>query len=143
MRASKYQRVVAYVLRDRDLLVFEHRDFPDAGTQVPAGTVNHEEDPAVAVVREVFEETGVEARIVRELAYKDAIAPRGEPRRNFFFELETDETRDAWEHVVHGGGEDNGLVFVCRFVSLTPPPALIADADFLDALCLSSRRPTR
>jgi 8-oxo-dGTP pyrophosphatase MutT (NUDIX family) len=114
--------------------VFEHRDFPDAGTQVPAGTVDHDEDPAVAVVREVFEETGVAARLVRELGFSDALAPRGEPRRNYFFELETEEPRDAWEHVVHGGGEDDGMVFVCRLVRLTPRPELIADADFLGAL---------
>jgi 8-oxo-dGTP pyrophosphatase MutT (NUDIX family) len=129
-----YRRVVAYVLRGRELLVFDHRDFPDAGTQVPAGTVEDDEAPAVAVVREVYEETGVDARLVKELGFTDAVAPRGEPRRNHFFELETDEPRDAWEHVVHGGGGDDGLVFVCRLVPLTPRPALSADADFLDAL---------
>jgi 8-oxo-dGTP pyrophosphatase MutT (NUDIX family) len=122
------------VLRDRNLLVFDHRDFPDAGTQVPAGTVDRDEDPAVAVVREVYEETGVEARLVRELGVTDAIAPRGEPRRNFFFELETEDPRDAWEHVVQGGGGDDGMVFVCRLVPLKPRPELIADTDFLDAL---------
>jgi ADP-ribose pyrophosphatase len=106
--------------------VFEHRDFPDAGTQVPAGTVDHDEDPAVAVVREVFEEAGVEARVVRGLGFIDALAPSGEPRRNFYFELETDEPRDAWEHIVQGGGEDDGMVFVCRLVPLTPRPELIA-----------------
>jgi 8-oxo-dGTP pyrophosphatase MutT (NUDIX family) len=116
------------------LLVFEHRDFPDAGTQVPAGTVYHDEDPAVAVVREVFEEAGVEARVVRGLGFTDALAPSGEPRRNFYFELETDEPRDAWEHIVQGGGEDDGMVFVCRLVPLAPRPELIADADFLGAL---------
>ena len=126
--------MVAYVLRDRNLLVFDHRDFPDAGTQVPAGTVDRDEDPAVAVLREVYEETGVEARLVRELGVTNAIAPRGEPRRNFFFELETEDPRDAWEHIVHGGGQDNGMVFVCRLVPLTPRPILIADAEFLDAL---------
>jgi 8-oxo-dGTP pyrophosphatase MutT (NUDIX family) len=114
--------------------VFEHRDFPDAGTQVPAGTVDHDEEPAVAVVREVFEETGVVARLVRQLGFTDALAPSGEPRRNFFFELETDEPRDAWEHLVQGGGEADGMVFVCRLVPLTPRPDLIADADFLGAL---------
>ena len=129
-----YRRVVAYVLRGRELLVFEHRDFPDAGTQVPAGTVDDDEPPALAVVREVREETGVDARLVSELGVTDAVAPRGEPRRNYFFELATDEPRDAWEHVVHGGGGDDGLVFVCRLVPITPRPALIADADFLDAL---------
>jgi 8-oxo-dGTP pyrophosphatase MutT (NUDIX family) len=96
--------------------------------------VDEGEAPAAAVVREVFEETGVDARLVRELGSTDGIAPSGEPRRNFFFELETDESRDAWEHVVRGGGEDEGLVFQCRLVPLTPRPALIADADFLGAL---------
>jgi hypothetical protein len=43
------------------------------------------------------------------------------------------EPRDAWENV-HGGGEGNGMVFVCRLVPLAPRPALIADADFLGAL---------
>lgn len=96
--------------------------------------MDHNEDPAVAVVREVFEEAGVEARVVRGLGFTDALAPSGEPRRNFYFELETDVSRDAWEHIVQGGGEDDGMVFVCRLVPLTPRPALIADADFLGAL---------
>jgi 8-oxo-dGTP pyrophosphatase MutT (NUDIX family) len=121
-------------VRDGTLLVFEHRDFPEAGTQVPAGTVEDDEAPSDAVVREVQEETGLTARVMRELGTLDAIAPKGEPRRNHFFALSTDDTRDEWEHVVHGGGGDDGLVFVCRFVPLEPAPELIADADFLEAL---------
>jgi len=132
-----YRRVVAYVVRGGDLLVFDHRDFPEAGTQVPAGTVENGEDPAATVVREVFEETGVRASLVREIGTTDAIAPRGEPRRNFFFELSTNERRDSWEHVVHGGGGDEGLVFLCRFVPLEPVPPLIADGDFLGNLSLT------
>jgi 8-oxo-dGTP pyrophosphatase MutT (NUDIX family) len=133
-----YRRVVAYVVREGELLIFEHRDFPEARTQVPAGTVEDGEDPAATVVREVLEETGVRANLVRELGTTDAIAPRGEPRRNFFFELATDEPRDVWEHVVNGDGGDVGLVFVCRFVPLDPVPSLVADGDFLREL--SSRR---
>jgi 8-oxo-dGTP pyrophosphatase MutT (NUDIX family) len=121
-------------VRDGSLLVFDHRDIPEAGTQVPAGTVEDDEAPAAAVVREVHEETGIIARVVRELGKRDSIAPKGEPRRNHYFELTSDETRDEWEHVVHGGGGDDGLVFVCRFVPLEPPPALIADTEFLEAL---------
>jgi ADP-ribose pyrophosphatase YjhB (NUDIX family) len=121
-------------VRDQELLVFDHRDHPAAGTQVPAGTVEADEDPTATVVREVVEETGVNARVERELGCTDAVAPRGEPRRNHFFELSTDETRDAWEHVVHGRGEDRGLVFLCRFVPLDAAPQLIGDADFLGAL---------
>jgi 8-oxo-dGTP pyrophosphatase MutT (NUDIX family) len=129
-----YRRVVAYVVRDGALLVFDHRDFPEAGTQVPAGTVEEGEDPVAAVVREVLEECGVRARVVRELGSTDTIAPkRGEPRRNFFFELTTDDSRDEWEHVVGGGGGDEGLVFVCRFVP-RDGLSLAGDGDFLDEL---------
>ena len=97
--------------------------------------MNEGEAPAAAVVREVFEETGVDARLVRELGSTDGIAPSGEPRRNFFFELETDESRDAWEHVVRGNGDDAGLVFACRFVSLDPLPDLAGrQGEFLDKL---------
>jgi len=129
-----YRRVVAYVVRDRELLVFDHRDFPEAGTQVPAGTVEDDEEPAATVVREVLEETGVHARVVRRLGTTEAIAPRGEPRRNLFFQLTTDERRDEWEHVVHGGGGDDGFVFVCRFAPLDGLPPLVADEDLLHEL---------
>jgi len=129
-------RVVAYVVRDHELLAFDHRDFPEAGRQVPAGTVEGGEEPAATVVREVLEETGVRAQLVCLLGTTDEIAPRGEPRLNFFFELTSDDPRDTWEHSVHGSGGDEGLVFVCRFVPLEPPPALIADGDFLRQLSL-------
>ena len=129
-----YRRVVAYAVRDGELLVFDHRDFPEAGTQVPAGTVEGDEEPVATVAREVLEETGVRASFVRELWTTDAIAPRGEPRRNFFYELTTDEPRDSWENVVHGGGGDDGLVFLCRFVPLGALPPLAGDADFLHEL---------
>jgi ADP-ribose pyrophosphatase YjhB (NUDIX family) len=129
-----YSRAVAYVVRDGALLVFDHRDLPEAGTQVPAGTVENGEDPADAVVREVLEECGVRTRLVRELGFTDAIAPRGDARRNFFFELTTDDPRNEWEHVVGGGGSDLGLVFSCRFVPLVELPPLAADGDFLAGL---------
>jgi 8-oxo-dGTP pyrophosphatase MutT (NUDIX family) len=120
-------------VRDRELLVFDHRDFSEAGTQVPAGTDDNGEDPPASVVREVFEETGVRARVVRELGTVDTVAPRGKPRRNHFFELATNESRDSWDHVVHGHGEDRGLVFLCRFTPLDSLD-LIADGEFLAAL---------
>jgi 8-oxo-dGTP pyrophosphatase MutT (NUDIX family) len=41
------------------LLVFDHVTFPEAGTQVPAGTIVRGETPAEAAVREVREETGL------------------------------------------------------------------------------------
>jgi 8-oxo-dGTP pyrophosphatase MutT (NUDIX family) len=54
-RATK---VICYVVRDGQLLVFRHRDYPEAGLQVPAGTVHDDEPPARAALRETEEETG-------------------------------------------------------------------------------------
>ncbi|MGK9230877.1 NUDIX domain-containing protein [Inquilinus limosus] len=57
-----FRKVTALVTRnfgaERELLTFLH---PLAGRQLPAGSVEDGEDPAVAARREVWEETGVEA----------------------------------------------------------------------------------
>ena len=49
------KRVVAYVTRGRELLVFDH----DGKTHVPAGRVDHDETLEEGLAREVEEETGV------------------------------------------------------------------------------------
>jgi 8-oxo-dGTP pyrophosphatase MutT (NUDIX family) len=60
------RKVFAYITpadgadANRLLLVFEHVDFPEAGVQVPAGTVEPGEAPDAAVLREAHEETGLE-----------------------------------------------------------------------------------
>ena len=58
------EKALGYVLRVRDggheLLVFEHTGIPEAGVQVPGGTLAAGEAPHDAVVREVFEESGLE-----------------------------------------------------------------------------------
>lgn len=55
-------KVTAFITRTRlgrgELLLFEH---PTAGIQIPAGTVDPEEDPTDAVMREALEETGLES----------------------------------------------------------------------------------
>jgi 8-oxo-dGTP pyrophosphatase MutT (NUDIX family) len=60
-------KVTAFVTRKRaaglELLVFAH---PSAGVQLPAGSVEPGEEPAVAAVREVVEETGVSDCVVVE-----------------------------------------------------------------------------
>lgn len=63
-------KVTALVTREtsqgRELLVFQH---PTAGVQLPAGTIEPDETPAAAVLREVTEETGlVRVELVRPLA---------------------------------------------------------------------------
>ena len=90
------QRVVAYVTRERDgvkeLLVFDHRDHPKAGTQVPAGRIDPGESLEECLHRELDEEAGLRGTIVRELGRpawpkrstttaRSRFAPTGIPRR--------------------------------------------------------------
>jgi NADH pyrophosphatase NudC (nudix superfamily) len=54
-------KVLAYITRHNcaQLLVFDHRHSPEAGTQVPAGTVEVAESIEQALWREVEEESGL------------------------------------------------------------------------------------
>jgi len=63
------KKVTAFVTQDlgreRKLLVFKH---PQAGIQVPAGTVELGEEPELAVIREAREETNLsQVRMVKKL----------------------------------------------------------------------------
>lgn len=65
MSAERVQKALVYALhhgadgRDR-LLVFSEPGYPEAGTQVPGGTVEDGETPADAARREFAEETGLD-----------------------------------------------------------------------------------
>ena len=56
-------KAYGFVLREgadgRELLVFEHAGAPEAGLQVPGGTVEDGETPVQAVAREVLEESAL------------------------------------------------------------------------------------
>lgn len=54
------KKVYAYITRGEQLLVFNHVDFPEAGIQVPGGTLEPDELPESAVLREALKETGLE-----------------------------------------------------------------------------------
>ncbi|HET6312761.1 MAG TPA: NUDIX domain-containing protein, partial [Chloroflexia bacterium] len=57
----RYRKAIAYITREvegrKQLLVFTHRDNPEAGVQVPAGTAHEGEDIEATLFREVEEET--------------------------------------------------------------------------------------
>jgi len=124
------RRVVAYVTRGRQLLVFDH----EGTTQVPAGRVDAQESLAAGLTREVEEETGLAGvRIVRELAGPAEIARLynlTSGQENHAFHAVTDlETPAAWEHRVTGSGMDSAFVFRCRWVSLDDCPPLWGKPD--------------
>ncbi len=45
METDLRHKVYAYITHGHRLLVFSHRDFPEAGIQVPGGTMEEGEDP--------------------------------------------------------------------------------------------------
>jgi 8-oxo-dGTP diphosphatase len=105
-------KVVAYVVRDDCIAVFIHEDDADpvraSGLQVPAGTCEPGEEPAEAVLREAWEESGLAGlRIVRHLGssvydmrpYADAVH-----HRRFFHLAPTGPVPDEWRHVERDGG---------------------------------------
>ncbi len=57
------EKAYGFILREgeegRELLVFEHAGMPEAGLQVPGGTIDARETPVQAVAREVLEESGL------------------------------------------------------------------------------------
>lgn len=122
------RKVVAYVTRTRgrarELLVFEHADHPNAGVQVPAGSLEANEMPISGAVREVVEETGLTSlRVVRELTKHTLFADwdgRYHERHVVHIEL-IDDAPDAWNHIVTVGHGDSGLRFACRWHDLDLP----------------------
>lgn len=85
------EKAVCYVVQDDHLLVFTHLQHPlhITGIQVPAGTIKPGETPYQAAERELFEETGLEGIVSRELgttAY-DIRPLRDEIANRHFLEL--------------------------------------------------------
>ena len=127
------QRVVGYVTRGRDLLVFDHKGMPEVPTQVPAGRVDGHENLEEGLRREVEEETGVsEIEVVSTLAdaeeFERLYGP-GAHESHAFHAVAESGGPDAWEHPVTGTGMDSGLIFLCRWVPLDECPPLWGDAD--------------
>ena len=97
-------KVVAYVTSGDRLLVFRHVHEPEAGIQVPAGTVEPGESPDDAVIREAHEETGLAGLTIRRyLGSRDYDDPtvRVPPvvHRRYYYHLECgDEAPVVWRH---------------------------------------------
>jgi len=85
------------------LLVFSHPSSPDAGIQVPAGTMKDGESPEAAVLREAREETGIDRLTIVGLLGRQRfdVRPfdRDEIHDRWFFHLTCDEeTPGQWRH---------------------------------------------
>ena len=138
MALPRIGKVLCYVVRDGRLLVFRHRDHPDAGMQVPAGTLHDGEAPAAGAIRETVEETGRSGyRIVAKLGEYD------HEFRNTFQGVERHEVHDrhvfhleppaglpeSWSHLAEEGNGDFWFEF--SWVPIGPDLVLAGDQHAL------------
>ena len=139
MEAS--DRCVAYITRGRELLVFKHVKYPEAGVQVPAGHPEENESLESAVLREAYEETGLkDLQIHKYLGFKLvdlSDSGYGFERRHFFHLTFEGETPEIWIHTEKNPsvGSDSELDFMLYWVSLDCTPMLHwGHGDFLDRI---------
>lgn len=99
-----------------EVLVFRH---PLAGVQLVKGTVDPGETAASAALRELAEEAGITARVVRLLGSSLEIA---DGQLWHFFQCETDALPESW---VHHAEDDGGYDFAFSWwpLSRVPDPA--------------------
>ncbi len=103
------RKVLAYIVVDGRLAVFIHRDVPEAGLQVPAGTVRDGESDSEAALREAHEECGLNGlRVVKSLGrnvFDFTPFGRQELHDRGFFHLTCDgPVEETWTHAeLHDG----------------------------------------
>ena len=100
---ASHRKVVAYITKGTHLLVFRHVLHPDAGIQVPAGTLKVDEAPDDGVLREAQEETGLNSLEIRRFLgtreYDMSSFGRAEIHRRYYYHLECKEkTPSTWRH---------------------------------------------
>ncbi len=113
------RKALAYIYRDNqgvcEVLVFNHEDHygQEINPQVPSGTLRKNESPESAILREVFEEAGLEFKKHQNYlgTFDFKREEIGEIHRRDVFEFETDGLKESWVHHVSSDDEDDGMIF--------------------------------
>lgn len=118
-------KVLAYVVRDGRVLVFRHRDDPEAGLQVPGGTVREGEPPDDAVRREAEEETGLRGLAIRRFLGRqryDMSAHRPEVQERHVYQLDVPgRPPEEWLHHEENDGLAPPIAFRFFWLPLDDP----------------------
>jgi ADP-ribose pyrophosphatase YjhB (NUDIX family) len=97
------QKVLVYITADARLLMFRQPESPEAGVQVPGGSVEAGESLEAAALREAFEETGLtDLRVEAYLGsarYVTRDLPKTEHERHFFHLSSQRAEPTTWIHV--------------------------------------------
>jgi 8-oxo-dGTP diphosphatase len=133
-------RAYAYITNRSRLLVFRHVDAPEAGLQVPAGTIEPGESPDHAVLREAREETGLgELLVVVSFLARDErdMSDCGvdELQHRWFFQLRCDGDPPArWRHAETSGAAPIWFEFFWADLPDGVPKLVANDDDYLPRL---------
>ena len=129
-------KAFAYITNRNRLLVFIHPFAPEAGIQVPKGTIKANERPEIAVLREAFEETGLSNLIVDCFLGEDerdmSDFGKDEIHHRYFYHLRCEEDPpNNWRHEERDSPDDpKPIPIMFEFFWAPLPegvPSLIAD----------------
>ena len=127
-------KVLAYIFRtikdQKELLVFDHKDFDDVNPQVPAGTVEEGESNDEAILREVFEESGLKFESHDQYlgCFDFKREDLNEIHKRHVYSFQADGLPDSWEHIVSHGKGDKGLCFIFYWIPVDEAKAkLVAE----------------
>lgn len=137
-------KAFAYITHDHRLLVFEHTDAPEAGIQVPAGTIEPGETPAEGALREAHEETGLtQLDLAHYLGYqtwrmKDV--GKAEIHMRYFYHVRCTQPDppQRWQHAdrLPSAGSERAVPFTLYWVALPDgvPPLMAGHGAFIGML---------
>lgn len=119
------RKVIAYITRlhnqHRELLVYAHKDHPEAGIQVPAAIVEENETIEDALYKEIEEECGLTQLIsknkIKEYIYYDERKAEYHERHVFHLEV-VEEKREKWERIIPSHDQGAGFIFRYNWVPL-------------------------
>ncbi len=135
---SAVQKVVPLAVRRRDsleLLAFRH---PLAGSQLVKGTVEEDEEPECAALRELAEESGIQNASVRRALGRLAYPDIGQNWR-FFLCRVARPLAEEWSYFTQ---DDGGHLFQFLWQDLESAPDSSWHRDFQRALFFVRRRLT-
>ena len=128
-------KVFAYITHQNRLLIFRHTDFPEAGIQVPAGTVKRNEHLAAAVLREAEEETGlhdlrIKSYLGEQIRNMEDFGKDEIHHRHFYHLLCESDPPSEWQHAESDPSDGGSLPIHFEFFWAAIPhqiPELICD----------------
>lgn len=129
-------KVYAYIVQDNELVVFTQPHAPEAGVQVPGGSVEADETLEAAVLREALEETGLQGleviRYLGEQVRDMRDYGKDELHHRHFYHLACAQVIQQHWHWVEQSPSDGSrepILFTLYRTPLEPVPDLIADLD--------------